>query len=660
MAAALVFDAAPHMQYRHENKTRLEIAQEFGQWLLVQLPAESEIAVLDTQIGAQAAFSPDRGAAKDHVSRLASVANSKSLPETLGEAVKLLKSSSLPRKEIYIFTDLSRGSWPADQAAALQKQIETLGECGLYVVDVGITDPIDYGLGETRLSSEVLSSNGSLEIETRLSCVGRADKRGVELYLLDPDGKPQKRGEQSVAAVVGEVRPVAFRVGGLEPGTHQGVLRLVGEDGLAADDARWFTFEVKPAWRVLLAAPKPAERYARFLGEMLAPEIYRRRGAARFNCDVCDLAALAERPLDGYAAVFLLDPTPLAPAVWKKLSQFAAEGNGVGIFLGRNALPVDSFNDPQAQELLPGKLLRQVPRADGDLHLAPRNFQHPILSAFRNRAGSIPWETLPVFRYWELEEPSSNDASGGTAGLSSSAANTAGSSSGAKNTAGQASSGTQRSAGGGSVVIPYSDGRPALLERPVGRGRALTMTTPISDRPNNKPWNLLLGLDAWPTMILANQMASYLVGGSDKHFNYLAGQTAVLQLDAAQRRQGYLLFLPDGMSISRQAVLDRRELPIDTTNQVGNYRLRSGGQGEVDLGFSVNYAPQQTQLERISEAELSGAFGPAKYRLARTRRQIDRDISAGRVGRELFPSLILIVALVLALESLVSNRFYKE
>ena len=35
-----------------------------------------------------------------------------------------------------------------------------------------------------------------------------------------------------------------------------------------------------------------------------------------------------------------------------------------------------------------------------------------------------------------------------------------------------------------------------------------------------------------------------------------------------------------------------------------------------------------------------------KFRLARTREQIDRDISMGRVGRELFPPLILIVALV--------------
>ncbi|MDZ7620880.1 MAG: BatA domain-containing protein, partial [Patescibacteria group bacterium] len=49
VAAVLVFDAAPRMQYRAENRTRMEEAQEFGLWLLGQLPRNSQIAVLDTR-----------------------------------------------------------------------------------------------------------------------------------------------------------------------------------------------------------------------------------------------------------------------------------------------------------------------------------------------------------------------------------------------------------------------------------------------------------------------------------------------------------------------------------------------------------------------------------------------------------------------------------
>jgi hypothetical protein len=624
VAAALVFDAAPRMEYRHENHTRLEAARDMGQWLLAQLPEQSEIAVLDTRLGSPAAFLPDRGAAKDRIARLETVANSQSLPVALDEAVKLLRESILDRKEIYVFTDLSRGGWPEQQTARLQKQLGGLSGLGVYVIDVGIAKPIDCGLGEVRLSGDVLSNLGTLSIQTELSCVGVAANRVVELHLLDAAGKPQKRSEQSCEAKPGESRPVEFKLSRLELGTHQGFVRIVGQDGLAADDTRYFTVAVKPAWRVLVAAPKPAESYAVFLVEALAPDLYRKRGQAQFDCDVCPLDELAKRPFSNYAAVCLLDPTPLEPATWKNLADYAAEGHGVAVFLGRNASPIDSFNGPQAQELLPGKLLRQARRPDGDLWLAPRDFQHPILAAFRGGAGSIPWSAFPVFRYWQLDR-------------------------------------TFRDAG---VVLPYSDGDPAMIERPVGRGRVLTMTTPISDRPNQDPWNLLpvggAGAEAWPFLILVNQMTAYLVGSSDQQLNYLAGQTAVLQLDAAAQRRSYMLFPPDAPGVPYPADLNRRELTVTSTDRVGNYRLQAGGAGGVDLGFSVNYAPEQTRLDRLSDPELTAVFGPVKYHLARTREQIDRDISTGRVGRELFPPLILIVALVLGLEMLVANRFYRE
>jgi hypothetical protein len=631
VAAALVFDAAPRMEYRHENKTRLEVAKDLGLWLLAQLPEQSKIAVVDTQIGSGGAFQPDRGAAKDRIANLMSVANSQPLPAAIDAALKLLNDPSIEqegihRKEIYLFTDLSRGAWPDERAAELQRKLQELRGVGVYVIDVGVAKPTNYGLGEVRLSGDVLSNRSTLSVETQLACVGAPATRSVELQLIGADGKPHSAGMRTVEAAPGELRPVEFRVAELEPGTHQGFVRIVGQDGLAADDTRYFTVEVKPSWRLLIAAPNPAERYAVFFAEAIAPADFRKRGQAVFKCEICELADLPKRQLGEYAAVCLMDPTPIEPATWQKLVDFASEGHGVAIFLGRNASPVDSFNAEQAQALLPGKLLRQARRPDGDLHLAPRNYQHPILAAaaFRSHAGSIPWDAFPVFRYWEFSAISK----------------------------------------GVGVVVPYSDGRPALLERPVGQGRALTMTTPVSDRPNQDPWNLLptsgLGVAPWPFLILANQMAVYLVGSGDQQLNYLAGETAVLRLDSAQQRRGYILKTPDGHSSSYAAALNRRELPITTTEQVGNYRLEAGGAEGITLGFSVNYAPGQTRLDRLSDDELAALFGPVMFQLAHTREQIDRDVSTGRVGRELYPSLIVMLALVLAMEMLVANRFYRE
>ena len=78
VAAALIFDAAPHMQYRREKKTRLEAAQEIGQWLLAQLPPESQIAVFDSGM-APRSFDADRGLSKQRIEKLEIVPNPRSL-----------------------------------------------------------------------------------------------------------------------------------------------------------------------------------------------------------------------------------------------------------------------------------------------------------------------------------------------------------------------------------------------------------------------------------------------------------------------------------------------------------------------------------------------------------------------------------------------------
>jgi len=639
VAAVLVFDTSPRMEYRHDNKTRMQTAREIGQWIVAQLPDKSELAVIDTRAlpgepysedpseaeiaGLDATVAPgvlhdDRGLAKQQIERLTSVADSLPVTGALKRALQLAAGSDLARKEIYVFTDLSRMAWPGDSAAALRSALADASGASIYLIDVGVVEPSNFALAELRLSREVLSSRSTLGIETVLSHTGPPGERTVELYLFDEKGQKQKRDEVSHTLESGEARHVPFRVGSLGPGTHQGVVQIVGQDALPCDDERYFTVEVRPAWRILVAAPEPTDRHAVYLTQALSPEDFRKRGHARFECEVVTFEQLARQPLEDYAAVCLLDPSPLDAKVWQKLEQHAAQGNGVAIFLGRNAVPVRSFNTPHAQALLPGRLLRKALAGDWDLSLEPRNYQHLVLAEFPAGA-EVPWQLFPVRSYWQLEDM--------TAG----------------------------------VVIPYSNGRPALLERQVGKGRVLTMTTPISDGPN-QPWNYLTFLDPWPFGMLVNGMASYLVGSSHQRLNYRAGQTAVLQLDDRTRRSKYWLIRPDALELKVTVEPPWRELIVHPRNadQVGNYRVRADGVAEVDRGFSVNLDPEQTRLGRIPEEELAGLFEPYTYRLARTRQEIEGAQQRGRAGRELFPMLILVVALVLAAEHVVANRFYRD
>ncbi|MDZ7620677.1 MAG: hypothetical protein U1E05_27050, partial [Patescibacteria group bacterium] len=520
----------------------------------------------------------------------------------------------------YVFTDLSRAAWPEDESARLQNRMTDVPGVAVYLLDVGAANPENYSLAELRLSAQVLSGRGALHVETALQRMGEAGERTVELVMTDEQGAEQRRSQQTVDVPTDQSQRVEFRLGGLAVGTHQGEVRLVGQDALAADDARYFTVEVQPAWRILLAAPEVADAYALYLREALSPSVFRKRGQARFECDVVPLASLAERLGGDYAAVCLLDPTPLEPATWKRLADFASEGRGVAVFLGRNAAPVDSFNEPQAQSVLPGPLLRQARRPDGDAYLAPAGYHHPMTAAFRGQADAVPWAEFPIFRYWQF----------GTLAPSA------------------------------SVVVPYSDGAPAIIERPIGAGRAVTMTTPVSDRPQRDTWNLLPAGEAWPFLILANELAAYLVGTSEEQLNYLAGQTAAIRLDPAQRRPRYTLSTPSGLKLPVTPDLARNLLMAGATDEPGNYQVEAGGREGFRRGFSVNLSPRQTELVRTDEAHLHRVFGPIAFQLARDRKQLEGKQREARVGRELFAPLLLMLVIVLGVEHLLSNRFHRQ
>jgi len=633
VAAVLVFDTSMRMEYQHENRTRLEAAQELALWLLAQFPGESRIAVVDTGPGLPA-FQVDRGAAKHRIERLSTVANSRPLSATLDDAVELVRESELARREIYVLTDMARVSWPGESAPRLRDRLARVTDLGVYLIDVGVEDPVNTALGELRLSGQVLSTGSSLRIETDVFHRGPEAERTVELYLLeaDPDEStdgaqaPRKTRQTTVQLGPDQAEQVRFDIGSLPIGTHQGYVAVAGQDGLACDDRRFFTVEVKPAWRILVAAPEPAERFALFLTQMLAPESYRRTGQAAFDCRVIDLEELAKHRLEPYAAVFLVDPTPLDRDTWGKLGEFVSGGRGLAVFLGRKAGAIASFNRPEAQRLLAGKLLRQARRPEGNVHLAPQDLQHPILAAFRDLSESVPWQEMPVFRYWQLAKPGP----------------------------------------GVDVVVALNDGRPAILERPVGRGRVLPMTTPVSDDPNQPDaWNLLpVGLgQSWPFFYLVNDMALYLVGSSDQQLNYYAGQTATVRLDPSRSFRSYVLRTPDPDGVEFRLTPNAQDdsLTVTSTGPLGNYRIRAGGGSSgVEHGFSVNLAREQTRLERLSEEELADLFGPLPYRVARDRNQLEGDRSRQRVGRELFAALILLVAIALGIEHVLANRFYRE
>jgi hypothetical protein len=325
--------------------------------------------------------------------------------------------------------------------------------------------------------------------------------------------------------------------------------------------------------------------------------------------------------LQTYRAIVLLDPRPLTPDEWNKLAAFCEAGGGLAVFLGHHAEPPMSFQDAAAIKVLGGKLKRQT-RTAGDVYLAPRSYTHPILAGFREQETSIPWDRFPVFYHWNLDELGS-------------AART---------------------------VLPYSSGKPAVVENRLGRGRVLVMTTPISDPPRPKGralWNeLTTGEDAWPCFMLVNEMLTYLAGSGQSRLNLLTGETAVLPNDPADYPERYQLFTP--LDQPQDVLASSGQVTVRFTDNPGAYRLRGQKNGPVVRGFAVNLSGDTSDLSRLPREQLDDLLGKGRYQLAKSQDEIDRAVGNDRIGSEFYPLLVTLLAVTLGLEHVLANRFYRK
>lgn len=631
VAAVMVFDSSPRMLYRHENLSRLEQAQETADWMIRQLPPESRVAVLDSR-AIRPVFSIDLGTARKTVQRVKSTGAPRPLDRLIETALELLREHELQRKEIYIYTDLTAAAWQIDESSRVLSKLRDATDVALYLIDVGVEAPQNFALGDVALSGQTLAENSRLAISTTISTAGNSGTRAVELYLedLDPslplvrDDKvivPKSRlhSRQEITLERNSSQQLEFVIPGLERGTRHAEIRIADQDALQIDNTRYITVKVRVPWSILVVAPEDVNTSA--FVEAIAPYELRISNRAVYECTAVTPAEIPNQALDEYAAVVLIDPTPMPVTTWEQLGTFVREGGGLALFLGHHAEDGSSFNIPEAAELLPGKLGRQYRVSGRDVFLAPHSYEHPILRWFRPFASSVPWDQFPVFRYWNLQQVATD----------------------------------------AQVILRFSSNRPAILERPVGNGTVLMMTTPITepDRPRGRQaWNELAGPSDWPRFKLVNDMTSYLTHHESNQYNFETGQSVVLANPDDQAPGRYLLFLPDGETQPVQA--RGGQLTIRFTDEPGIYRLKGEQDGPVARGFAVNLPARASQLQRTTVEHLDRLLGEDRYQLARDREQIEREQGQQRAGREFFSLLAAVLAVILILEQLLANRFYRD
>jgi hypothetical protein len=212
------------------------------------------------------------------------------------------------------------------------------------------------------------------------------------------------------------------------------------------------------------------------------------------------------------------------------------------------------------------------------------------------------------------------------------------------------------------VVVQYADEarRPALVERKLDQGRVLLFTVPLDRR--QPPWHNYWNESSFG-LVLADKTVGYLAGDAEKvNFNYLSGQPLTLRLPAAPQFP-YTVVGPNlsGSDGAVKPVEGKNTAQFTQAVTPGDYTLRDGKGARIAC-YAVNVRPEESQLEeRVAVEQIEALLGPGAVLTAERGGNLG-DLIQRRTLRplELFPWLMILLLLALAIENLLANKFYRR
>ncbi len=630
-ALGLVFDTSLSMSYKEKDKTRLDEAKERALAILDQIPDSSLVFPVNSA-DPVAPYGLTPAAARQWIDNLTIRPVNRPLNSAMGQVYPKVVECDRPRHEVYVLTDLARSSWnperPAEGLDRVAKAKTTPGgKIATFILRLGSREVDDVAIDAAAPAKNFVTRGESVEIKGQVRAQGaKPASRVVEFYL---DGV--KKGEKPVEIPPGGQIEVSFATPTRLPEgeVHRGELRLGGTpDPLEFNDKRYFTFKVRPAYKVLLISDQPGD--ADFVAFALDPDPSP-SASSGFQIDRVrpkELLAQYRDTLKDYAAVFVLNVEAFEDEdSWGLLNGYVHEGGGLVFGLGDRCNP-DNYNGPTASQILPAQLEPNPPSKGETSFGKVADVTHPL---FQRYAAEIdPQLALaPVYRYWSVKPPE-----------------------------------------GSRVLLSYADGAPALLERTFKgfkTGRVLLWTTPLSRRARRSDrgsWNEFpLPVYGWAFLALMNETVPYLAGTSNEQLDFEAGENVLLFLGPGARYQSFLLMGPDTKtpdSLAPSATSDYLEIVAPQMLGQWTVMAKDAENRQTRLGFSLNPPRSESQLVPLETKELDAIFGKDGYALAEDATTLQKYQDTVRVGNELFPWLMMLILIIVTLENLLANTFYKE
>ena len=560
-SVVLIIDNSASMGYEVDGDTLLERAIKQAETIIKRLPPSHNLAVVTAAQPARKLLTHlvfDHAAALRAVRQIRLTERATDTEGALRLAEQLLAGSRLPRRQTVLLSDLTVGGWP-DLAAPWMTprppevrlvdlaRGEELANTG--VVDVTVQNPADPGDDASELHVTVRNDRATPWHDLVTLRIGEKVQTGF--LKVPPRGEATK----------------VFRLDEEQLEVGFGSAALPG-DALPLDDVRAFTLGRPRQIRVLVlnGAPRsvPYLDETFFLERALRPS--RSAGVIPVTMTAGEFTAAQLAFTD---VVMLANVGTLAPDQVDALAVFVREGGGLFITGGDNVTP-------EAAEImgellpLPVRELRRAGRAVGGgglTRFARPHRRHAVFAPFQRDTASSLFEAQ-VSRYTLLESAARE---------------------------------------GVEVLLAYVDGAPALVQRELGEGRILMMTTSI-----DRDWTDLPIRTSY--LPLVQRVVHALAEGRTESGPDFALVGEPLRVPVPRRAERTVLLHPDGARDTFEHDPDADPTPLDLPgfDRAGIYALDHHVAGTDQVVehrvLAVGPDPRELSLERVAEEDLARAL----------------------------------------------------
>ena len=537
-------------------------------------------------------------------------------PSVLDGVEEVLRSCTYPTRQLTIITDLRKSGWDGGVSPIARKWSED--GVRVRVVDVGSDDlanvalvdlvPLDRTIlagAESRW--EAVIRNDSPKVLEGVKAILRVDDRPIEVKLPEV-------GPRAVARVPLTVRFPA-------PGLHDLSLQLP-DDGLPGDNRRWAAVPVKDSLLIRLVDGDPSsEPFGSEVDYLAAPLSIGIGDAEAWRVEVALDNDFLNPRLDVPDVLVLANVAAPTPEQAARMLKLVREGMGLIIYTGSkvDAGLYDDLLYKGNDKLLPVRLKGVVDAAIQGVVIEPVR-PSPIEKLLELKTTAL--ERVAVRQIMAVDEPPGDE------------------------------DGKVR------VLARWNDPArsPAAIERVVGDGRVLLWTT-TADRAGTD-WPIE------PSFVLAVREAVRGTARPTRLANTItAGDPMRVVVRSDQQLANARVTLPNG---GEPKALTPTPLPgppdergpavsidVPDTRQAGLYRITwdEGALGTQQDAYAANPDPRESDLARISQANLKALLKPLEFEVASaggdgaslfapTGREVWHELAWGLLGVLVFESIL--------------------